>query len=107
MFYLVPESAFIQATAITQAASHLGYVTAAELSEVAIVLLHMSLTGLLWVSLVAILAATALTVALPGQPHDCQVSPTQLRARGCTAISTPRSDRLPAPTGGPSRTPHM
>lgn len=81
VFYLVPESSFMQAAAITQAASRLGYVTAAEFSEVAITLLDMSLTSLFWVSLVAILCATALTVALPRPAEHSHTLQVQLHPK--------------------------
>lgn len=73
VFYLVPEGAFVKAAAITQAASRLGYVAAAESGEVMIALWQASLTSLFWVSLAAIVGGTAFTLALPGKPRASQV----------------------------------
>eukprot|EP00892_Ulva_mutabilis_P005204 jgi/Ulvmu1/3055/UM015_0095.1 len=100
VFYLVPQSSFIQAAAITQAASRLGHVAAAEFGELAIAVLHVSLTTLFWVSLAAILGATAFTLALPGQPQ----APQQLEAEdeACMlAAAQPRSDSWTPSVGYP------
>lgn len=97
VFYLVPQSTFIQAAAVTQAASRLGYVAAAEAGELAIALLGASLTSLFWVSLVAILGAAALTVALPGKSEPPQVRPQRPRSpEQLVQPDTSHSARMPS-----------
>lgn len=61
---LVPESMCVRAVAVSSAAAHMGYVLAAEGGELALAT-GASYESLFWLSLVTILLASILTLALP------------------------------------------
>lgn len=72
---LVPESRYMQAVAVTSATAHIGYVLAAEGGELALAT-GASYIVLFWMSLVTVLLASILTLALPSPLQAVEVPDT-------------------------------